>query len=727
MFENYYADNVLEFCRLADANHRYHSVSKQDTTRIRKLLDMEKGHQSSTASTISMLEKRLSNVKTTSSSSPDSEGSVVQQGISLIEKELASSTEALRVAEIAEEQARLAYEQACLARKRVASKVTGLVDTISTVQTHKKLIADVSSRRLDLAKYSNSVASEGIQLLNEYQAYMEAVHETVGKPRVTKEVPAIFSHLISSFTAYMAAQQNKSSNDIPCTHLDQFNVVMNNRISPHFNAFGAHEADDDLCKVDFALMSLAQIGLEMTRLWRQLNSEETYTDEVWATITKFEQEIQTKFLKNAMQSMTFPLDQNMLRSRIFQRDSQHIPRYQDTTVVLYYDHLQHLTPKWHFENIHRYTIVGCISILVVFNFGHMSLIVVVVLVCRVTASMKLLVEQAAQTVNYDTSWADSSSSSEEDDEDGGASGPSKRHCRRGRELELLSCNDVVAPPLWALPMTHNPTYLQHLYEVAVQAQDRDIYAPLEFESDFDDDDDEEMKELPPDAEDKKFSFSLNSDVSSILGPDLEEHFLSILKINKKDSILANSMSNSKKLSKKSTRESGGSIFTGRVGNNTGILFSGGSGTKQGLTSSRQVSMRVVTPYGMGVIIEPVRVADGMQKVCLDWGATCTFNAASIQMISDSQQMKDSVGNVLPPHIRSLLTAWRASYGKSVGEDSSVDDDAVAARMSDARHKELDERISPFMKFIVNCLANVCGVLVSHNVAIDIFTKTSCIC
>ena len=382
------------------------------------------------------------------------------------------------------------------------------------------------------------------------------------------------------------------------------------------------------------------------------------------------------------------------------------------------------------------------------NWLHLTLhhilyaIKMVFMLFRMSAAMKMIVDQKARPVNYDTTWLESDGDDAREDESFSA-GPSKKHCRRGRELELLSCNDVVAPPLWTLPMTHSPIYLQHLYEVAIMAQEEDIYAPLEFESDFDDDDDEEVKDPPPDLEDKKFVLSLNSDVSRILGPELEAHFLSILKIDKKDSVLANTLSQSKKTSKKNTSGSEGASNTskfvsGRVGHDTGITFTGGNNNsggnsgngKQGHISNRQVSTRVVTPYGMGVIIERIRESDGMQKVSLDWGATCVFNSFSIQMITDSQQMKDSVGNVLPPHIRYLLTAWRESRSKEGGDEDSamaeeeeeVEREEEGSDVMDVEGgqnkgskemKRLDVLISPFMKFIVNCLANLCGVQVGH--------------
>lgn len=363
MFDICFIDSVLEFCRLADANHRYHTVSKLDATRVQKLVAAEKALEQSTSTAISVLEKRLRNVNTASlnsSTSPvdtDRDDTTVLQGISLIEKELSVSHDALRAAELAEEQARVAYEAACQVRKKAASRVTGLADTVSSVRTHQKIISEVTEKRLDLAKYSNNVASEGVELLLEFQAYMDSVHAEVGSPCVSGEVPAIFAHIISSFTAYLSEGMEGGTEREEKKRLEQFNVVMGKQSKPYFSHFDSSTEDEG--GSDQTLRCLAQVGLEMTRLWRQLNPEDSYTDEVWATITKFEQEIQTKFLKQSTGGCQFPLRDNVLRGERFRSDTQHIPRYQDATVVLHYDHLQHLTPKWHFENIHRYCITDC--------------------------------------------------------------------------------------------------------------------------------------------------------------------------------------------------------------------------------------------------------------------------------------------------------------------------------------------------------------------------------
>ena len=47
----------------------------------------------------------------------------------------------------------------------------------------------------------------------------------------------------------------------------------------------------------------------------------------------------------------------------------------------------------------------------------------------------------------------------------------KRVSRRDRRLHMLSCNDIISPPLWVLPLVHSPQYLSHLWELAEEARD----------------------------------------------------------------------------------------------------------------------------------------------------------------------------------------------------------------------------------------------------------------
>jgi hypothetical protein len=70
----------------------------------------------------------------------------------------------------------------------------------------------------------------------------------------------------------------------------------------------------------------------------------------------------------------------------------------------------------------------------------------------------------------------------------------KRVIRRERRLHMISCNDVLSPPFWVLPLVHSPQYLAHLWELAEEADDGDLYVPLEFDTEW------ESAEALPDSD-----------------------------------------------------------------------------------------------------------------------------------------------------------------------------------------------------------------------------------
>ena len=53
----------------------------------------------------------------------------------------------------------------------------------------------------------------------------------------------------------------------------------------------------------------------------------------------------------------------------------------------------------------------------------------------------------------------------------------KRTARRERRLHMLSCNDILSPPLWVLPLVHSPQYLAHLWDLAEEAREVPLTIP----------------------------------------------------------------------------------------------------------------------------------------------------------------------------------------------------------------------------------------------------------
>ena len=47
-----------------------------------------------------------------------------------------------------------------------------------------------------------------------------------------------------------------------------------------------------------------------------------------------------------------------------------------------------------------------------------------------------------------------------------------------RSVHILSCDDIVSPPLWCLLLVHSPQYLRHLWKLSCEAKKvcNDLYA-----------------------------------------------------------------------------------------------------------------------------------------------------------------------------------------------------------------------------------------------------------
>lgn len=91
---------------------------------------------------------------------------------------------------------------------------------------------------------------------------------------------------------------------------------------------------------------------------------------------------------------------------------------------------------------------------------------------RVKSCLRLIAAQLhAQAVRgVGIVEADASFSSSSLDMDGNVQSV-KRTAKRERRLHMLSCNDILSPPLWMLPLVHSPQYLSHLWDLAEEARE----------------------------------------------------------------------------------------------------------------------------------------------------------------------------------------------------------------------------------------------------------------
>lgn len=113
------------------------------------------------------------------------------------------------------------------------------------------------------------------------------------------------------------------------------------------------------------------------------------------------------------------------------QDAQRVKRFTQATVVLHFDRVQHITPENHTESQDR--------------------------VQRCIEALQQRIVVAGQTR---------------------VPGPGKR------EIHLLCCNDVLAPPVWCLPLVHSPVYLKALCDMSDEANKDDLFVPVEFDTEW---------------------------------------------------------------------------------------------------------------------------------------------------------------------------------------------------------------------------------------------------
>ena len=116
--------------------------------------------------------------------------------------------------------------------------------------------------------------------------------------------------------------------------------------------------------------------------------------------------------------------------------SSHIPVYSNSTVVLFFDRVQHDTPAGHVECAARLVqkpSIGCLIAIYAFY--------------RVETSLAFLKSKLSSVVHSLRNNRYNESNNEE---------------KMGESVKMLNCNDIVSPPLWILPIVHSPVYLQKL-------------------------------------------------------------------------------------------------------------------------------------------------------------------------------------------------------------------------------------------------------------------------
>ena len=336
-----YSDYLTRFCRLAYASSQYKNAKNNDVQLVNELLATERNQLNTEKETLSFLKTRFQNLlfsrdnsdMTSNLISEDSK--ILRNGMSLLYKDWEISKDELQAAIDEEARAKAAYERACQIRNDVSSRVSRLRKSIDMVNENKQIIDEVNSKRQDLSQYRVDTIEEFIGLLESVQKYLRIVELHFDSEDLHRNISSIlcdtFSH--SFLDAFQTLQEG-------AVQLSHFNILSKESSRP--SSSGNNNSF-------LAATCISQLGLEMVRLWRQLNTDKL-SSEVCSVISQVEEEISTNI--STLSSITKNSQRIKVGSLV--KATSSAPEYVDSTIVLYYDHLEHGTPQWHFECPGRY-------------------------------------------------------------------------------------------------------------------------------------------------------------------------------------------------------------------------------------------------------------------------------------------------------------------------------------------------------------------------------------
>lgn len=405
----------MRLCMLADINHRLSRASIHDSALLRLSREDEEERRVQSATAIEQAQRRL---RVLQSDSTDEEAAALRTCESALEAELKERNTALEQAEKEEDEARRLYEAAIAKRKKAATKVDTIDSLLVATHTQRKTLQSVTSRRLELENYNIASASKRIDLLSQLDTHLAAVKEKLLGVKIKEDVLVMFEQLVSVFKSSFLEMEGRSF------------------------------TRTQLADRDIQMFLAAQIGLETIRLWRQMSPVHVI-DVMKDTLNAFE-----VTLRSIIKNLPVPSPD----------DSAHttgIARHNDSTVILYFDHIFHDTPRAHVENQDRVK-------------TSMDALKAILLMAATPVTASDTKHLASPLRSLVTMGADKEFSN-------------KRQARRTRAVQMIRCNDVLSPPLWAVPLVHSPQYIAQLWELAQEAKQEDLLVPLEFDTEWESD------------------------------------------------------------------------------------------------------------------------------------------------------------------------------------------------------------------------------------------------
>ena len=544
-------DSIINLCRLADVNHRLHRATHHDNNLLSNEIITE--NEKLQKINESLIQRRESLEHLTSTDND----SIVTVVITKLQQELEIREEILKFAEIEEEKAKQIYLKAVSVRKQANEKVTIIEKITTTATKQRESLIKIHNIRIETDEYQSVVLSSRLNIYQNILKYLNIAKKQLNDEYFGNEISELFHNLINSFQ-YNLNQSNSNQNSTQTLHG-------------------------------------IRIGFEIIRLWKQLNIKDVNNmNNNDSDITMINT---ISLLETEFHSLETKLSE--ISSSAILTSNVSLNRNDNTTVVLYYDHLVHNTPPNHIESQ-----------------------------ARIITSLNIL---RNQSTNYDNSQYD-------------------------RSIQIVSCNDVISPPLWLLPLVHSSNYLHNLWLLAIEAKEYDLLVPLEFdtewESEIEVDNENEIAttltgrskqeqlitiKLP---EDISFNLNINNNCSN---SNISQQFINIFKPFEGDNQFNNLIINNIKLNNamllnNNLKGRGRPKRSSQTDMEDSINKENDRRRrpKRVTIPEKVIEVTVLTPYGKGIVpINQTKRSDNIIQVyLLNWKATGYFSINSIQLFKE---------------------------------------------------------------------------------------------
>lgn len=453
----------------------------------------------------------------------------------------------------------------------------------------RDLLQKINELRIEADQFNISSAQSRVGMFQNLEKYVRSVQDEFVGRRLAREMPQLFDNLTQVLTGILPSPNAGGSG-----------------ISASVDGI-MRDAQNGASAENLSLYCASRVGLETIRIWKQLSLHELQPS-----------------LVQSMEDFSAKLGKTLANQKpptITDAAAASVYKASNSTVVLFFDHLQHDTPEDHVEAQSR------------------------VLTC-----LKMLTDHLVDDPPH--SLMDVDVNIEESEGSGGGTG------KANRTMQLLNCNDILSPPVWCLPLAHSPQYLAQLWRLAEEANQGDLYVPLEFDTEWISEDpyhtssDDEgsavrRNRTGPSSSTGNLMRNVELDdpwvgamdeaqreaFTKLLTPMGVDHLVAKV-IKRMDSKVAARTNRSQKVSlsraaRGDDRSSAAHSNGASASNPTPTSVSSSNGNSRVLEPAEPVPVK--TSMGPGTLIQNYR-RDGILSVKLQWGAVGHFRKENVEIV-----------------------------------------------------------------------------------------------